>query len=155
MVAFSKEVSLTPGFTGRTGIKIEKGEVDFSFELFGQKKQGFWAKLLKVAGAVVGSPAFGALGLPLLTGQVLRFVTGVFETAKPKLVPFMVSNPLPFGILKNSKQFYNLREGLWVTIDIGDAKSLAYLDDYTMDMMSTQFQIMSRKENREFRLCSG
>jgi hypothetical protein len=148
LIAFQKGASLTGAFPTGQGIEVSGGKLQMSVELFGQKKQSWWERVLKIGGAIAGTPVFGQLGLPMLAKQVLDFTVSALSKVQEndKLVGLLQTPPVPYTIAPGDAPLdrYKLCDGLWVAVDLDTAERTNYLAEYEVDLNSMTFPVRKK-----------
>jgi hypothetical protein len=133
-------------------IDISNGKGLFQIQVFGQKKDSFWKKLLTLVTGVLNSPIFGTLPIPKLVPEAVTFASAVLDhlQGSDPLIEVLSSNPLDFKLYNGvtSAPPFTLRDGTWVTIDrakvVGSLDANSNLPGYVVDLPGQFYELKDK-----------
>ena len=131
-------------------ISVAKGTVTLQVTAFGQKQDSLWTKFFDVVAKVASSPivstASKGFGVPGLVTEAVTFVDGVLDTVaqQSKLVSLWQTGGLEFAVTKDATARFNMRPGLWATIDADYAQQSNFLEGHSVDLLLQSFRITDK-----------
>lgn len=131
-------------------ISVEKGSVTLQVTAFGQKEDSFWTKFFDVIAKVAGSPiistASKGFGVPGLVTEAVTFVDGVLDSIaqQNKLVSLWQTGGLEFAVTKDASARFNMKPGLWATVDSDYAQQTNFLEGHALDLQYQSFRITDK-----------
>jgi len=129
-------------------ITIDAGTAKIQITAFGQKKKSVWTQFFDVLTKVMNSPVVSAaskgFGIPALTTEAASFVDGVLDSIQQQssLVPLWKTGSLEFAVTEDAKARFNMKPGLWVTIDSDYAQKSKFLDGHKVDLQYQSFRVV-------------
>lgn len=132
-------------------IRVDKGTITLQVTAFGQKQDSFWTQLFGVMSKVGKSPIVSAasrgFGIPGLATEAMSFVDGVLEAVSQqhKLVSLWQTGGLEFAVTKDASARFNMKPGLWATIDSSYAQQSNFLEGHAVDLQYQSFRITDKQ----------
>jgi hypothetical protein len=117
---------------------------------FGQKQDSLWTQLFDVMSRVAKSPivstALKGFAIPGLVTEAAHFVDGVLNTVaqQHKLVSLWQTGGLEFAVTKDASARFNMKPGLWATIDASYAQQSNFLEGHNVDLQYQSFRITDK-----------
>jgi hypothetical protein len=134
-------------------INVEKGTVKLQVTAFGQKQDSAWTKFFDVLTKVVKSPlistAAKGFGIPGLATEAVSFVDGVLDSIaqQNKLVNLWQTGGLEFAVTEDATARFNMKPGLWATVDSDYVQTSSFLKDHQVDLEKQSFRIVDKNGN--------
>jgi hypothetical protein len=131
-------------------ISISKGLVSLQVTAFGQKEEGFWTKFFSFLSLAADSPIASAaskgFGIPGLVPEAVHFVDTVLTviSEQNRLVELWKTGSLEFAVTKDAEARFNMRPGLWATIDTEYVQKTNFLEGHTVDLRYESFRIVDK-----------
>src|SRR5260370_5336534 len=129
-----------------SNISVTEGTVTLQVTAFGQKQDSLWTKFFDVVAKVASSPivstASKGFGVPGLVTEAVTFVDGVLDTVaqQSKLVSLWQTGGLEFAVTKDATARFNMRPGLWATIDADYAQQTNFLAGPSVHLLRQSFR---------------
>jgi nucleoside phosphorylase len=134
-------------------ITVESGTVKLQVTAFGQKKASIWTQFFDIIAKVMKSPvvstAAKGFGIPALATEAVTFVDGVLDSIQKQssLVALWKTGSLEFAVTEDATARFNMKEGLWVTVDSEYAQKSKFLEGHTLDLKLQSFRIVDASTN--------
>jgi hypothetical protein len=131
-------------------IRVERGTITLQVTAFGQKQDSFWTQLFSIMSKVGKSPIVSAVsrgfGIPGLVAEAATFVDGALEAVaqQHKLVNLWQTGGLEFAVTKDASARFNMKPGLWATIDSNYAQQSNFLEGHAVDLQYQSFRITDK-----------
>jgi hypothetical protein len=128
-------------------IRVDKGTVQLQITAYGQKQKSLWTTFFdivaQVSGSTMISSASKGFGVPGLAAEAVTFVDGVLDAIAKRdgLVNLWQTGGLEFAVTTDATARFNMKPGLWVTIDSDYAQHSSYLDGHHVDLQFQSFRI--------------
>lgn len=126
-------------------ITVDKGIVTLQVTAFGQKTKSVWLDIFDIVtkaltGSAVSTAALKGFGIPSLATDAVKFVDGVLAgiAKQNNLVTLWQTGGLEFAVTTDTDARFNMRPGLWATVDSDYVQQSNFLEGHYVEMEQTQ-----------------
>ena len=124
---------------------VKSGQIQVSFELFGQERKSWLFKVLKAVSSVTAAPILAQVAFPQLLGAARNFILQTVQRAEKEGTTRILASPQgTYGVAKGTTERYRLGTGLWALVTLQDLRKNEFLINHTIDFDEMQFAIKKR-----------